>query len=67
MSQKEIQRKIKYKLKIGLGLISFTTISYITHRYLTKDYPEMTRRIYFDKLFNYNKESVSSSNIVNTL
>ena len=58
------QLKIKSKLRIGLSIIGFSTITYLSHKFASDKFPEATRNLYFDKLFNYNYENTASSNYV---
>jgi hypothetical protein len=61
------QLKIKSKLRLGLSIIGFTTITYLSHKFASEKYPDATRKFYFDKLFNYNYENTGSSKYVRTI
>lgn len=49
-SKKLILRKFKF----SLGVIGCITGAFFTHQYLSLNYPTTTRKLYFDKFFNFN-------------
>jgi hypothetical protein len=45
-------------LKLTFGLIAVSGLTYALNKYLIDTNPQLIRKVYFDKLFNYNQENV---------
>lgn len=49
--------------KFSFGLIAISGLTYALNKYLIDRNPQLIRKIYFDKLFNFNKENISEKEI----
>jgi hypothetical protein len=54
MKDKNLEKKVFSKFRFSLGLVGFMTSVYVFHKIMCKNNPELVRKMYFDRLFNYN-------------